>query len=502
MVNYEDCKLNELKKFVSQGKIFVELPHQKLRKTEKLEMRHHVRALKLADQSPYLPSFIGLAVEVKDLIYEELLGDLDTAASNLGILSVNKEIHREASDVLWRRNTFKITVGNQGIFTHGHRQECFAPLRPSALFKPSWPVFIRKVRTLRIVFAVNTVRCGWPGYARTVHLHSTTRVPAEEQLVLLNHLLFSLSSFLSGSNDLRTVRLDLSLNEKNTWKLHPVVGNLNLLRTCIRPLSMLQMLREISVDGARSTVVNQNAFDPDEAALRPGVILSSWMHIYAAAKYCHNMRRVVHRMSSTFPDSPQWQNLVDISDAYASFNEVLPGDMSPPPWRTDRALSRFSKFVSRDVETALQLHIDEMRAGLRLFRQRPHDIEVLDEQITKASDKLTEGIATNVQFLEDLVGALAALVGTSRTEILHNQVRSLKHEKVNGQGYNWWVDMPTRFRKGIAGLTPALAHPALRKGVALHAHDLSARKTRPTRLVLPPISPQPIGGTRNDQSST
>ncbi|KJY02349.1 hypothetical protein TI39_contig62g00008 [Zymoseptoria brevis] len=495
MVNYENCKLDELKKFVLRRKIPVELPNPKLRKTEKLEMRHHVRALKLADQNPYFPDFTGLPVEMRDMVYEELLGsDLDSARLNRGILSVDQQTHHEATNVLWRRNTVEIRFTSRYLYIGRERTHPYHPLGTTELFNPRWPEYLRKVQRLFIDFAVDTRAHGrqgpWPGYqnART----GDTAARAQDELSLLNHLLFSICSFLSARNDLKSLRLELSMTRNGIKTQHSVLRNPDHLIQCFRPLSMIAPLRELTIGGAEPTIATQVKSGLMGETLQPGIILSSWKHVYAAAKCCQRMREAADRMHIASPRMLLWKTLVAVDSAVTKFDGIMSHA------RRGRGHTP-QTFVTRLLEEKLETQIGLMKDGLQRFKYRPDLLRMMEQRFARANEALVTIIDRKLSELTNLVGEIGTLIGRSNLpasttgNVVNDAVMALTSRQApeRSNDPHWWLDVVVRFNEAKKDLDVALAHRALRKVLVVRlpmtdmrtVHDILANITRHTPLV-------------------
>jgi hypothetical protein len=473
MLDYDTCSVEELERFVSQRGLPIPASHQSLkttRNTTETRKRYYISVLDQADQNPTFPGFLELPVELRLMVFDELLTGFKSATENMGILSVNKEIRREALDSFYKCNTFVIEVRSDYVLIHGILQRAMDPVDPSELFEPRWPSCLRNVSHLRIIFAVDTTRGEWHRYSQRRNERTTSGVAAE--VTLLNHVLFSLCSFLSGGNALLSVDLRFDVTRIELRRSHFLIRNSQQLNSCLAPLKMMRTLRKV-VFGKIVYRLNPAKRVRESVTVQPHVISSTWKHVYDAAKSCIRLHAIAKDVFDRTPSlslSQNWETLIRICDAAAEFDRILArpptrevhgwGPLNQQPLGPER-LSAWP-FVTYEVVLGLAAQMEVMMQGLQIFKYDSKALRAVERELFQLSHEVERKIQQKLNELTTAVLNLDDLIGSKSSRRLRDATAMLNHPSVN---LHWWQDVTLRFGDELDYLKWSLLHPALRKAV-------------------------------------
>ena len=193
---------------------------------------------------------MDLPADLRKFIYEEALVFKDSWSCTAQILATCKQVHNEATYILYGANLIEIHIHDHGVETHG-----YSPGMPFHMFdafgrwpkKLMWHNFLRRAKKIRVT-AKAPEKTG-PSY----------RFQTVPDAVILNQIVYTLCSFLEGNHTLQSFELDLRasfqldtdiIRYHRSWP-HIATSDdeyqYSLQRICY-PLVMLGQLPHIGVD--------------------------------------------------------------------------------------------------------------------------------------------------------------------------------------------------------------------------------------------------------------
>ena len=180
---------------------------------------------------------MNLPPELRNRVYDVLINTGKLTKTHPNILAVNRQIHQEASPILYGNQQFEIHIHIDGVLVHGLRLGD----KYMSLLELQWPSWLKYVRNLRIELHEPGDRIDDPEYRDKIkrlrkswNVRKSNRAysapqPRSEDLLQMSQVLYSLCSFLQSSNKLNRLELALqhadedgvgTINEKkNLWKI-------------------------------------------------------------------------------------------------------------------------------------------------------------------------------------------------------------------------------------------------------------------------------------------
>ena len=155
----------------------------------------YINALEQADKDKKL-YFMDLTLELRKLVYQHLLVLKDSWTCHPQILATCKQIRGEASYFLYRNNLLEVKIFGDMIQAHGQRRGEYVPDHSAETRRDShyvtkllWPGFLHRAQWLRV-----SVEPPGVGFVTPI---------------AVNHILYSLCSFLEHDHELRSFELDI-----------------------------------------------------------------------------------------------------------------------------------------------------------------------------------------------------------------------------------------------------------------------------------------------------
>lgn len=175
------------------------------------------RAAALTSANTGTSPLMNLPPELRNRVYDLLINTGRLTKIHPNILAVNRQIHQEASPILYGNQQFEIHIHIDGVLVHGLRLGD----KYMSLLELQWPSWLKYVRNLRIELHEPGDRIDDPEYRDKIkrlrkswNVRKSNRAysapqPRSKDLLQMSQVLYSLCSFLQSSNKLN--RLELAL---------------------------------------------------------------------------------------------------------------------------------------------------------------------------------------------------------------------------------------------------------------------------------------------------
>ncbi|SMR54407.1 unnamed protein product [Zymoseptoria tritici ST99CH_3D1] len=200
-LDYDRCTLKELSKFAADRRVTVTPSAASIKRNkDALPLkRQYVTALRQADDDRVF-NFLELAPELRVFVYEELL-TLQSHTCHPQILATSRQMHREASNILYGDNLIEIRLTLYPVTVNG--RICEGELGRRRGSKITWPAWLQRVQKLRIeVPSIDEM----PIFAGIQHLEGGSLARSAVPLVAEEGLR-NLCEFLAEKHRLRSMRI-------------------------------------------------------------------------------------------------------------------------------------------------------------------------------------------------------------------------------------------------------------------------------------------------------
>lgn len=255
MVDYKTCSRAELESLALQRGLAVRVRGKRRRKEP--TKKDYCAALKEADKNPSIPEsfprFLDLLPEIRNQVYDLLLNTGDLSSCHPQITAASKQTHIEASGLIYARNQFEIKISNQWIEVQGTR--CKEGHPDLLAWNIQWPTFLRKAQHVLVTLALSD---SWdPRYSFQRDLAALQINCRVGPLAFVNHVLYSLCSFLEKTDCVKSFTIDLVSGSGQHFDGHLFEHRCRCRSQALFPLSMLDALRDLIITGLPQDITDQ-----------------------------------------------------------------------------------------------------------------------------------------------------------------------------------------------------------------------------------------------------